>query len=71
MMNSTEDIDEIGTAQRLKLLGNKVGRTTLKCGASLIFASIGAGIGATLFRPSTGQWVGKFITLVICYCCFF
>ncbi|XP_004291559.1 PREDICTED: uncharacterized protein LOC101293551 [Fragaria vesca subsp. vesca] len=58
MMNSTEDIDEIGTAQRLKLLGNKVGRTTLKCGASLIFASIGAGIGATLFHPSTGQWVG-------------
>ncbi|XP_050369961.1 uncharacterized protein LOC126788050 [Argentina anserina] len=57
-INSNEEVDEIDTAQKLKLLGNRVWRTTLKGGGSLICCSVGAGIGATLFRPSTGQWVG-------------
>jgi hypothetical protein len=62
MINSKEEVDDIDTPQKLKLLGKKVSGTTIRCGASLIFASIGAGIGATLIRPSTGQWIGKHIT---------
>lgn len=58
MINSKEEVDEIDTPQKLKLLGKKVSGTTIRCGASLIFASIGAGIGATLIRPSMGQWIG-------------
>lgn len=58
MINSKEEVDDIDTPQKLKLLGKKVSGTTIRCGASLIFASIGAGIGATLIRPSTGQWIG-------------
>lgn len=58
MINSEEEIDRADKAQRAKLLGKKVTCTTVKCGASLVFASIGAGIGATLFRPSAGQWIG-------------
>lgn len=33
----------------------------MRCSASLVFASVGAGIGATLFRPSVGQWIGKLL----------
>lgn len=62
MINSKEEVDEIDTPQKLKLLGKKVSGTSIRCGASLIFASIGAGIGATLIRPSMGQWIGKHIT---------
>lgn len=62
MINSKEEVDEIDTPQKLKLLGKNVSGTTIRCGASLIFASIGAGIGATLIRPSMGQWIGKHIT---------
>lgn len=58
-MNSGEEGDEVETAEQVKLLGKKLSGTTVKCGASLVFASIGAGIGATLFRPSAGQWIGK------------
>ncbi|KAM5584474.1 hypothetical protein ABKV19_004043 [Rosa sericea] len=73
MINSKEEVDEIDTPQKLKLLGNKVWGTTIRCGASLIFASIGAGIGATLFRPSTGQWVGCVLgdvagPIIVSYC---
>ncbi|XP_015901463.1 uncharacterized protein LOC107434505 [Ziziphus jujuba] len=56
-LNSKED-DEVDAAEQAKLLGKKVTATTVRCGASLVFASIGAGIGATLFRPSAGQWIG-------------
>ena len=62
MINSEEEIDRADKAQRAKLLGKKVTCTTVKFGASLVFASIGAGIGATLFRPSAGQWIGKYIS---------
>ncbi|PRQ35186.1 hypothetical protein RchiOBHm_Chr5g0077271 [Rosa chinensis] len=73
MTNSKEVVDEIDTPQKLKRLGNKVWGTTFRCGASLIFASIGAGIGATLFRPSTGQWIGRILgdvagPIIVSYC---
>ncbi|WMV26026.1 hypothetical protein MTR67_019411 [Solanum verrucosum] len=42
----------------MKLLGRKISIVTVRCSASLVFASIGAGIGAMMFRPTTGQWIG-------------
>ncbi|KAL3622529.1 hypothetical protein CASFOL_033940 [Castilleja foliolosa] len=45
-------------AEQAKILAKRVYGTTFRCGASIIFASIGAGIGALLIRPSTGQWIG-------------
>ncbi|CAL5390285.1 unnamed protein product [Camellia sinensis] len=59
---SREDDDQIDRAEQVQLLGKKVYGTTVRCGASLVFASIGAGIGASLFRPLIGQWIGKHIT---------
>ncbi|KAK1406952.1 hypothetical protein QVD17_38562 [Tagetes erecta] len=57
--NQEEDIDaDFDQSERVKVLGKKVGGVTIRCGASLVFASIGAGIGATLFRPSSGQSIG-------------
>ncbi|KAG6491149.1 hypothetical protein ZIOFF_052481 [Zingiber officinale] len=53
-ISNMEDIDNI---QKFKLFRKKIFGTTIKCSASLVFASIGAGIGA-LFHPSTGQWIG-------------
>lgn len=44
---------------RIRVLRQKVFLATVRCNASLIFASIGAGIGASVIRPSLGQWVGK------------
>ncbi|BBH02164.1 hypothetical protein Prudu_012652 [Prunus dulcis] len=58
MIKSKEEVDDIDTPEQLKLLATKVSSATIKCGASLVFASIGAGIGATLIRPSVGQWIG-------------
>nr|GLL22521.1 uncharacterized protein LOC109188218 [Ipomoea trifida] len=46
------------TEEKVRLLGKKVYIATVRCGASLVFASIGAGIGASFLRPSTGQWIG-------------
>lgn len=53
-----EDNDRVERAEQLQLLVKKVYANTLKGAASLVFASIGAGIGATLFHPSAGQWIG-------------
>ncbi|XP_058209635.1 uncharacterized protein LOC131322352 [Rhododendron vialii] len=55
-----EDNDRVERAEQLQLqlLVKKVYGNTLKGVASLVFASIGAGIGATLFHPSAGQWIG-------------
>ncbi|XP_065862575.1 uncharacterized protein [Euphorbia lathyris] len=47
--------------EQVTILGKKITGVTLRCGASLVFASVGAGIGATLIRPSTGQWIGCLI----------
>ncbi|KAM0044240.1 hypothetical protein Hdeb2414_s0010g00350891 [Helianthus debilis subsp. tardiflorus] len=57
--NQGEDADvDLDQSERVKVLGKKVCGATVRCGASLVFASIGAGIGATLFRPSSGQSIG-------------
>ncbi|KAI8557495.1 hypothetical protein RHMOL_Rhmol04G0015000 [Rhododendron molle] len=53
-----EDNNRVERAEQLQLLVKKVYANTLKGAASLVFASIGAGIGATLFHPSAGQWIG-------------
>ncbi|XP_072990807.1 uncharacterized protein [Typha latifolia] len=55
--NSNNDDQETEIREKMRLFGKKVYGTTIKCGASLVFASIGAGIGA-LFYPSAGQWIG-------------
>lgn len=51
--NTTEDTIEEGVVLRKKVCG-----ATVRCVGSLVFASIGAGIGATMFRPSAGQKIG-------------
>ncbi|KAL6966061.1 hypothetical protein U1Q18_024000 [Sarracenia purpurea var. burkii] len=50
--------DKVDRSEQVRVLWNKVYGTTVRCAASLVFASIGAGIGATFFRPSAGQWIG-------------
>jgi len=52
-----EDGDDANRTEKIRLLRKKIFGATVKCGSSLVFASIGAGIGA-LFHPSTGQWIG-------------
>lgn len=53
-----EESERIDTAEQIQILGRKICGAMIRCAASLVFASIGAGIGATLFRPSSGQWIG-------------
>ncbi|KAL1332457.1 hypothetical protein HN51_061258 [Arachis hypogaea] len=53
--------NNIEKCEKIRQLKQKVFVATVKCSASLVFASIGAGIGATLFKPSTGQWIGCII----------
>ncbi|KAK6791878.1 hypothetical protein RDI58_010959 [Solanum bulbocastanum] len=55
---SKQDDDTLDGAEKMKLLGRKISIVTVRCSASLVFASIGAGIGAMMFRPTTGQWIG-------------
>lgn len=57
-MSRNED-GSIDKAERNRVFRQKVFIATVRCNASLIFASIGGGIGATLFRPQVGQWIGK------------
>lgn len=61
---SGEESDNVDKFKQAKLLGKRVTGITIRCGASLVFASIGAGIGATMIRPSYGQWIGKQITCI-------
>lgn len=70
---SKPDDETDAREEQVKALGKKVYGVTLRCGASLVFASIGAGIGATLFRPSSGQSVGCLIgdlagPIIISFC---
>ncbi|CAA0808908.1 Unknown protein [Striga hermonthica] len=58
LTKAPQEDEIIDTADQLEILGKKVYGATIRCGSSLIFASIGAGIGALLIRPSTGQWIG-------------
>ncbi|XP_019183762.1 PREDICTED: uncharacterized protein LOC109178683 [Ipomoea nil] len=44
--------------QKVRMLGKKVYIATVRCGASLVFMAIGAGIGASFLPPSTGQSIG-------------
>lgn len=53
-----EDNVAFDRAERVRIIGKKVFGTTARCAGSLVFASIGAGIGAVLIKPSTGQWIG-------------
>ncbi|KAH1073483.1 hypothetical protein J1N35_025811 [Gossypium stocksii] len=48
---NSKESDEVNLAEQTKLLGKKIFGITIRCGASLIFASIGARIGAVLFYP--------------------
>ena len=50
--------------EEIVILWRKVVGNTLKCGASLALASVGAGAGATLVRPALGQWIGNFFIYV-------
>lgn len=52
--NAAEKAEQVG------ILVKKVYGASIMCGASLVFASIGAGIGAKLLGPSTGQRIGTF-----------
>ncbi|KAK4253147.1 hypothetical protein QN277_010753 [Acacia crassicarpa] len=51
---TSEEDDE----KQVGILAQRVSVATVRCISSLIFASIGAGIGAALVRPSLGQWIG-------------
>ncbi|KAL5206175.1 hypothetical protein ABZP36_034384 [Zizania latifolia] len=52
--NDQELFDEMN---KLKMFGKKIHGITIKCGFSLVFASIGAGLGV-LVHPVHGQWLG-------------
>lgn len=45
-------------AEELKRLARRTAGNTLKGSASLVLASVGAGLGTVLIRPSTGTWIG-------------
>lgn len=44
--------------EELTILWRKIVGNTVKCGASLVCASVGAGLGAVMIRPTIGQWIG-------------
>ncbi|XP_068497568.1 uncharacterized protein [Phaseolus vulgaris] len=58
LFKSKSNHEKLSNDVRIRLFKQKVFLATIRCNASLIFASIGAGIGASLIRPSVGQYVG-------------
>nr|GEU30175.1 hypothetical protein [Tanacetum cinerariifolium] len=54
-----DDIDVDAKHKRAKVLGERVYYVSVGCCLSLVSASIGAGMTATLFRPSFGQSTTK------------
>ena len=50
--------NNVDKSEQVAILGQRIFVATVRCSSSLIFASIGAGIGAILIRPSLGQWIG-------------
>ncbi|KAK4782175.1 hypothetical protein SAY86_016277 [Trapa natans] len=58
VFNSTSELEEVEPSEQAKVLWKKVFVTTVKCCASLVFAAVGAGLGAIILRPSLGQWIG-------------
>lgn len=61
IFRSNDEDSDVDTTEQVRILGQKVALTSIRCSSSLVFASIGAGIGATLVRPSLGQWIGKIV----------
>ena len=53
--NNEELLDE---REKFILFGKKIYSVTIKCGFSLVFASVGAGLGC-LLHPVHGQWIGE------------
>ncbi|GAB4845996.1 hypothetical protein Ancab_025000 [Ancistrocladus abbreviatus] len=58
LVSSNDDIEEVNKKEEFQHLVKKVSAATVRCSSSLVFASIGAGIGATVIHPSAGQWIG-------------
>ncbi|CAI8594519.1 unnamed protein product [Vicia faba] len=58
IFRSNDEVSDVDTTEQVQILGQKIALTSIRCSSSLVFASIGAGIGATLVRPSLGQWIG-------------
>ncbi|KAH0671470.1 uncharacterized protein [Solanum tuberosum] len=58
IFKSKQDGDTLDRSEKIQFLRRKIFITTVRCSASLVFASIGAGIGAMIVRPTTGQWIG-------------
>ncbi|KAF7824776.1 uncharacterized protein G2W53_022920 [Senna tora] len=58
VFNPKEEDNNVDKSKRVRSLGQGIFMATFRCSSSLIFASIGAGIGATIFTPSTGQKIG-------------
>ncbi|GKA21749.1 hypothetical protein Tco_0701738 [Tanacetum coccineum] len=60
-ISKSNEVDDVTVdpqhKERVKLLGDRVYYVTVRCCSSLISASIGSGISATLLRPSSGQSV--------------
>lgn len=54
---SDDEIEELEFNEKFRQFRTKMHTTTLKCGASLVLASVGAGVGALIY-PSHGQWIG-------------
>lgn len=74
---SEEDGEMLDRSKSAKIFMKKFSGMTVRCCASLAFASIGAGVGSLCY-PSIGQWIGKqthdvpmnfeiFSLLLICY----
>jgi len=62
----TKDGKPVGLdARELKRLARRTVGNTLKGIASLLLASLGAGLGTVLIRPSTGTWIGMFASTSI------
>ncbi|KAF3785465.1 hypothetical protein EJ110_NYTH27848 [Nymphaea thermarum] len=53
-----KNTDAVVRSNQVQFLGKKIVATTVRCSSSLVFASIGAGLGATICSPSAGQWIG-------------
>ncbi|KAJ1388808.1 hypothetical protein SESBI_38792 [Sesbania bispinosa] len=58
MFKVKHEANDADKTNQVGRIGQKIFIATIRCTSSLIFASIGAGICATLFRPSFGQWIG-------------
>jgi butyrate response factor 1 len=66
----TKDGKPVGLdARELKRLARRTVGNTLKGIASLLLASLGAGLGTVLIRPSTGTWIGMFASTSILHKC--